>query len=39
VEVRVALDPTGIAALALEHDLLPIARDRHLERIPQLLRG
>jgi predicted nucleic acid-binding protein len=28
-----------IAALALEHDLLLITRDRHFERIPQLLRG
>ena len=26
-----------IAALALEHDLLLITRDRHFERIPQLL--
>ena len=28
-----------IAALALEHDLLLITRDRHFEHIPQLLRG
>lgn len=28
-----------IAALALEHDLLLITRDKHFERIPQLLRG
>jgi len=28
-----------IAALALEHDLRLITRDRHFERIPQLLRG
>ena len=28
-----------IAALALEHDLTLITRDRHFERIPQLLRG
>jgi tRNA(fMet)-specific endonuclease VapC len=28
-----------IAALALEHDLGLITRDRHFERIPQLLRG
>jgi predicted nucleic acid-binding protein len=28
-----------IAALALEHDLLLITRDRHFERIPQLLRA
>lgn len=28
-----------IAALVLEHDLLLITRDRHFERIPQLLRG
>jgi tRNA(fMet)-specific endonuclease VapC len=28
-----------IAALALEHDLILITRDRHFERIPQLLRG
>ncbi len=28
-----------IAALALEHDLLLITRDRHFERIPQLPRG
>jgi tRNA(fMet)-specific endonuclease VapC len=27
-----------IAALALEHDLLLITRDRHFENIPQLLR-
>jgi len=27
-----------IAALALEHDLLLITRDRHFQRIPQLLR-
>jgi predicted nucleic acid-binding protein len=27
-----------IAALVLEHDLLLITRDRHFERIPQLLR-
>ena len=27
-----------IAALALEHDLTLITRDRHFERIPQLLR-
>lgn len=28
-----------IAALALEHDLILITRDRHFERIPQLLLG
>jgi tRNA(fMet)-specific endonuclease VapC len=28
-----------IAALALEHDLMLITRDRHFKRIPQLLRG
>ena len=28
-----------IAALALEHDLVLITRDRHFERIPQLPRG
>jgi tRNA(fMet)-specific endonuclease VapC len=28
-----------IAALALEHDLTLITRDRHFKRIPQLLRG
>jgi tRNA(fMet)-specific endonuclease VapC len=28
-----------IAALALEHELLLITRDRHFELIPQLLRG
>jgi tRNA(fMet)-specific endonuclease VapC len=28
-----------IAAMALQHDLLLISRDRHFERIPQLLRG
>ena len=28
-----------IAALVLEHDLRLISRDRHFERIPQLLRG
>jgi tRNA(fMet)-specific endonuclease VapC len=28
-----------IAAMALEHDLLLITRDRHFARIPQLLRG
>ena len=28
-----------IAALALEHDLTLITRDRHFERIPQLLRS
>jgi tRNA(fMet)-specific endonuclease VapC len=28
-----------IAALALEHDLILITRDRHFEFIPQLLRG
>jgi tRNA(fMet)-specific endonuclease VapC len=28
-----------IAALALEHDLILITRDRHFERIPQLMRG
>jgi predicted nucleic acid-binding protein len=28
-----------IAALALEHDLLLITRDRHFRRIPQLVRG
>jgi len=28
-----------IAALVLEHDLLLITRDRHFQRIPQLLRG
>jgi predicted nucleic acid-binding protein len=28
-----------IAALALGHDLLLITRDRHFERILQLLRG
>ncbi len=28
-----------IAALALEHDLVLITRDKHFERIPQLLRG
>jgi tRNA(fMet)-specific endonuclease VapC len=28
-----------IAALALEHDLLLITRDRHFERVPQLLRA
>jgi tRNA(fMet)-specific endonuclease VapC len=27
-----------IAALVLEHDLLLVTRDRHFERIPQLLR-
>jgi tRNA(fMet)-specific endonuclease VapC len=27
-----------IAALALEHDLTPITRDRHFERIAQLPR-
>ena len=27
------------AALMLEHDLVLITRDRHFERIPQLLRG
>ena len=28
-----------IAALVLEHDLALITRDRHFDRIPQLLRG
>ncbi len=28
-----------IAALVLEHDLILLTRDRHFERIPQLLRG
>jgi predicted nucleic acid-binding protein len=28
-----------IAALALQHDLTLITRDRHFEKIPQLLRG
>ena len=28
-----------IAALALQHDLLLITRDKHFEKIPQLLRG
>jgi len=28
-----------IAALVLEHDLRLVTRDRHFERIPQLLRG
>ena len=28
-----------VAALALEHDLMLITRDRHFKRIPQLLRG
>ena len=28
-----------IAALALEHDLLLITRDKHFERVPQLIRG
>jgi predicted nucleic acid-binding protein len=28
-----------IGALALEHDLTLITRDRHFDRIPQLLRG
>jgi tRNA(fMet)-specific endonuclease VapC len=28
-----------IAAMVLEHDLVLITRDRHFERIPQLLRG
>jgi tRNA(fMet)-specific endonuclease VapC len=28
-----------IAALALEHDLRLVTRDRHFQRIPQLLRG
>jgi tRNA(fMet)-specific endonuclease VapC len=28
-----------IAAATLEHDLLLITRDKHFERIPQLLRG
>ena len=28
-----------IAALVLEHDLRLITRDRHFERVPQLLRG
>jgi tRNA(fMet)-specific endonuclease VapC len=28
-----------IAALVLEHDLLLITRDRHFERVPQLLRS
>ena len=28
-----------IAALVLEHDLILITRDRHFERIPQLIRG
>ena len=28
-----------IAALVLEHDLQLITRDRHFERVPQLLRG
>jgi tRNA(fMet)-specific endonuclease VapC len=28
-----------IAALALEHDLMLVTRDRHFECIPQLLRG
>jgi predicted nucleic acid-binding protein len=28
-----------IAALVLEHDLRLITRDKHFERIPQLLRG
>ena len=28
-----------IAALALEHNLLLITRDRHFEQIPQLMRG
>ena len=28
-----------IAALALEHDLVLITRDRHFEKIPQLLRA
>jgi predicted nucleic acid-binding protein len=28
-----------IAALALQHDVLLITRDKHFEKIPQLLRG
>ena len=28
-----------IAALVLEHNLLLITRDRHFERVPQLMRG
>ena len=28
-----------VAALALQHDLLLITRDKHFEKIPQLLRG
>jgi predicted nucleic acid-binding protein len=28
-----------IAALALEHDLTLITRDRHFKRVPQLLCG
>ena len=28
-----------IAALVLQHDLVLITRDRHFERVPQLLRG
>ena len=28
-----------IAALVLEHDLVLITRDRHFERIPQVIRG
>jgi tRNA(fMet)-specific endonuclease VapC len=36
---RVPDNDLWIAALALEHDLRLITRDRHFERIPQLLRG
>jgi hypothetical protein len=28
-----------VAALALEHDLVPVTRDKHFEKIPQSLRG
>jgi predicted nucleic acid-binding protein len=37
--VRSPIMTSGIAALVLEHDLRLVTRDRHFERIPQLLRG
>jgi predicted nucleic acid-binding protein len=35
----IPINDVWIAALVLEHDLVLITRDRHFDRIPQLLRG
>jgi hypothetical protein len=35
----VGINNFWIAALALEHDLILITRDKHFQRIPQLLRA